>query len=78
MVGALAGFALLGLIVRLTGSVPFEPSYGVLRRTGMIQLLAVSGALGGATLVALIHSRVAGRSARSLPPRLTSLSRHLS
>ena len=59
MVGALAGFALLGLIVRLTGSVPFEPSYGVLRRTGMIQLLAVSGALGGATLVALIHSRVA-------------------
>ena len=59
MVGAFAGFALPGLIVRLTGAVPFEPSYGVLRRTGMIQLLAVSGALGGATLVALIRSGIA-------------------
>jgi hypothetical protein len=59
MVGAFAGFALLGLIVRVTGSVAFEPSYGVLRRTGMIQLLAVSGALGGATLVALVHSGIA-------------------
>ena len=59
IVGAFAGFALLGLLVRLTGAVPFEPSYGVLRRTGMIQLLAVSGALGGATLVALIRSGIA-------------------
>jgi uncharacterized membrane protein len=59
MVGAFAGFALLGLVVRLSGAVPFEPRYDVLRRTGMIQLLAVSGALGGATLVALIHSGVA-------------------
>jgi hypothetical protein len=59
MVGAVAGFALLGLVVRLSGAVPFEPPYGVLRRTGMIQLLAVSGALGGATLVALIPSGIA-------------------
>jgi hypothetical protein len=59
MVGAFAGFVLLGLIVSLTGAVALEPSYGVLRRTGMIQLIAVTGALGGATLVAQIHSGVA-------------------
>ena len=59
MVGAFAGFALLGLVVRLSGAVPFEPPSGVLRRTGMIQLLAVSGALGAATLVALIRSGIA-------------------
>jgi len=59
MIGAIAGFAALGLIVRLTGTAPFEPSFGDLWRTGMIQLLAVGGALGGATLVALIHSGVA-------------------
>jgi hypothetical protein len=59
MVGAFAGFALLGLIVRLSGAVPFEPRYGVLRRTGMIQLLAVSGALGAATLIGLIPSGIA-------------------
>ena len=34
MVGAVAGFGLLGLIVRLAGSMPFEPSPGALRRTG--------------------------------------------
>ncbi|MBV8941307.1 MAG: hypothetical protein JO240_06220 [Solirubrobacterales bacterium] len=59
MVGAFAGFALLGLVVRLSGATPFEPPSGVLRRTGMIQLLAVSGALGAATLVALIRSGIA-------------------
>jgi hypothetical protein len=59
MVGAVAGFALLGLIVRLTRGMPFEPSYGALRRTGMIHFLAVGVALGGTTLVALIHSGVA-------------------
>jgi hypothetical protein len=56
MIGAIAGFALLGLIVSVPATAPFEPSFGDLRRTGMIQLLAVGGALGGATLVALIHS----------------------
>jgi hypothetical protein len=59
MVGAVAGFALLGLIVRLTDTVPFELSYGDLGRMAMIQLLAVGGALGGATLVALIDSGIA-------------------
>ena len=59
MVGAFAGFAVLGLVVRMTSAEPFEPPFGVLRRTGMIQLFAVSGALGGATLVALIHSGIA-------------------
>lgn len=59
VVGAFAGFVVLGLIVKLTGAVAAEPAYGVLRRVGMIQLLAVSGALGGATLVALIHSGAA-------------------
>jgi hypothetical protein len=59
MVGAIAGFALLGLIVRVTGTSPFEPSFDDLRRTGMIQLLAVGGALGGAALVALIGSGIA-------------------
>jgi hypothetical protein len=59
MVGAFAGFAVLALVVRLTGAVPFEPTRGVLLRTGMIQLLAVSGALGAATLVALLRSGIA-------------------
>jgi hypothetical protein len=57
--GAIAGFALLGLIVRLSGSPPFEPSFSDLRRTGTIQVLAVGGALGGTTLVGLIHSGIA-------------------
>ncbi len=59
MVGAVSGFGLLGLIVRLVGSRPFDPSSGVLRRAGMIHFFAVGTALGGATLVALIHSGVA-------------------
>jgi hypothetical protein len=58
-VGAIAGFALLGLIMRVTGAAPFEPSFDDLRRTGTIQLLAVGGALGGVALVALIHSGIA-------------------
>jgi hypothetical protein len=59
IIGAIAGFAVLGLIVSVTGTAPFEPSFGDLRRTGTIQLLAVGGALGGATLVALIRSGIA-------------------
>jgi hypothetical protein len=59
MIGAIAGFGVLGLVVRLVGAAPFEPSFDDLRRTGTIQLLAVGGALGGATLVALIHSGIA-------------------
>ena len=59
IIGAVAGFGVLGLIVRLTGAAPLEPTFGDLRRTGMIQLPAVGGALGGATPVALIHGGVA-------------------
>jgi hypothetical protein len=59
MIGAIAGFALLGLVVRLTRTAPYEPSFGELWRTGMVQVLAVGGALGAAALVALIHSGVA-------------------
>jgi hypothetical protein len=36
MIGAIAGLAVLGLIVSMTGTAPFEPSFGDLRRTGMI------------------------------------------
>ena len=77
MVGAFAGFALPGLIVRLTGAVPFEPSYGVLRRTGMIQLLAVSGRWAGQLSSRLSAAASPGRWAPSLPPRLISHSRRL-
>ena len=59
MCGAVAGFALLGLVVRLTGGMPFEPPDGALRRTGATQFVAVGAALGGATLAALIHSGIA-------------------
>jgi hypothetical protein len=57
-VGAVAAFALLGSIVRLGHGIPFDPRHGVLRRTGMVQLVAVAGALGAVTLVALIHSGI--------------------
>jgi hypothetical protein len=59
MVGAVAAFLVLGLLVRWAGAMPFDPPPGDLRRTGMLQLIAVSGALGCATLVSLIHSGAA-------------------
>ena len=59
VVGAVAGFALLGIVVVLGRGVPFDPPRAGLRRTGMVHLLAVGGALGAATLVALIHSGIA-------------------
>jgi hypothetical protein len=59
MLGAVAGFALLGVIARLTDGMPFEASDSALRRTGMMQFVAVGAALGSATLIALIHSGVA-------------------
>jgi hypothetical protein len=57
--GAVAAFAVLGIIVRLLRGVSFEPPRGALRRTGMVHFLAVGAALGAVTLVALIHSGVA-------------------
>lgn len=59
MVGAVAAFGLHGVIVRLTRGTPFEPAQGALRRTGMVNFLAVGVALGVATLVALMPSGVA-------------------
>jgi hypothetical protein len=59
VLGAVAGFAVLGLIVRLTGGMPSTPSYGALLRTGMIQFVAVGIALGSASLIALIHGGMA-------------------
>jgi hypothetical protein len=59
MAGAIVGFGLLGLVVRLTGTRPFEPSFSDLRRAGTIQLLAVGGGLGAATLIALVRSGIA-------------------
>lgn len=59
MAGAVVAYAALGGLVRAVRGVPFDPGPGVLRRTGMLHLIAVGGALGAATLVALIPSAVA-------------------
>lgn len=59
MAGAVAAFALLGVIAGLTRSSPFEPGSDVPRHAGMLHFLAVGAALGTATLVALIHSAAA-------------------
>lgn len=59
MAGATAAFTVLGLVVSVTRGAPFEPSPGALRRTGMVQVLAVGCALGAAALIALIHNGVA-------------------
>lgn len=59
LVGAVAAFALLGIVVRLTRGTPFDPPRGALRHTGMVHFLAVGAALGAAALIALIHSGVA-------------------
>lgn len=58
-VGAVAAFALLGAIVSLGHAIPSDPPHGALRHTGMVNLLAVGGALGAATLVALIRGGIA-------------------
>jgi hypothetical protein len=59
MVGAVSAFVLLAVVGKLIGAAAFEPPPGTLRRVGMIHFVAVGGALGSATLVALIHSGVA-------------------
>ena len=59
MLGAVVAYATLGGVVRAGRGVPFDPAAGLLRHTGMLHLLAVGGALGAATLVALIPSAVA-------------------
>ncbi len=56
LVGAIAGFASLGVLARSAPAAPLEPPHGGMIRTGQIHLLAVGLALGTAALVALIHS----------------------
>jgi len=56
LVGAVAGFAVLGLLARVERDPSLEPQRGDLIRTGLIQVIAVGLALGAAALVALIHS----------------------
>lgn len=56
LVGAVAGFAVLGLLAEVRRDPPLEPERGDLIRTGVIQVLAVGLALGAATLVALMRS----------------------
>jgi hypothetical protein len=56
MAGAISAFGVLGVIVRRAQAAPLEPPHGALRRTGMANGLAVSAALGAASLIALIHS----------------------
>ena len=59
MIGAVAAFAILGVVVGFMHGVPFEPSAGAVRRAGMLHFVAVGAALGAATLVAFIQSGVA-------------------
>jgi len=56
LVGAVAGFAVLGLLARVERDPSLEPQRGDLIRTGLIQVIAVGLALGAAALVALIRS----------------------
>jgi len=56
LAGAVAGFAVLGLLARVERDPSLEPQRGDLIRTGLIQVIAVGLALGAAALVALIHS----------------------
>ena len=59
MLGAVAAFASLGAVVRWTRGVALDPARETLRRAGMLHVFAVGGALGAATLVALIPSGAA-------------------
>ncbi|MGI9184006.1 MAG: hypothetical protein ACR2GZ_03435 [Solirubrobacteraceae bacterium] len=56
LIGAVAGFALLGSLSQIEDDPPLKPKPGDLIRTGLIQILAVGLALGAAALVALLHS----------------------
>ncbi len=56
LIGAVAGFAVLGSLGRTEDETPLKPKPGDLIRTGLTQILAVGLALGAAALVALLHS----------------------
>lgn len=58
LIGAVAGFAVLGLLAQIEPDQPLEPKRSDLIRTGLIQVIAVGLALGAAALAALAHSFV--------------------
>ncbi|MGI8558617.1 MAG: hypothetical protein ACR2ND_09950 [Solirubrobacteraceae bacterium] len=56
LIGAVAGFAVLGSLSQFTDETPLRPKTEDLIRTGLTQGVAVGLALGAAALVALLHS----------------------
>jgi hypothetical protein len=72
MLGAVVAFALLGAVVQIARGVALEPARGALRHAGMLDVFAVGGALGAATLVALVPSGAACRLVPLGPLRPTS------
>lgn len=58
MVGALGAFAAVGMFVRNATGEAIDPSANELVTTGMLNLVAVSAAVGAVALIALIPSAV--------------------
>jgi hypothetical protein len=56
LIGATAGFAMLGLIAQAASDPPLETHRGDLIRTGLTQIIAVGLALSAAALSARMHS----------------------
>lgn len=56
LIGAFAGFAVLGVLSQRANEPPLSPGRRDLIQTGLVQILAVGLALGAAALVAQIHS----------------------
>jgi len=56
LIGAVAGFAVLGVLSQREDEPPLTPGRRDLIHTGLVQILAVGLALGAAALVAMIHS----------------------
>jgi hypothetical protein len=56
LVGAMAGFAFVGLIAEAEHDPPLAPEGGELIRTGLFQIVAVGLAFGAAALVGTMHN----------------------
>jgi hypothetical protein len=56
LVGAIAGFAFVGLIAAADHDPPLDPEGGELIRTGLFQIVAVGLAFGAAALVGVMHN----------------------
>lgn len=54
VLGAVAGFTLVGIAARIERNAPVEPERGALARTGFIQTAAVGLGLGAAALLATV------------------------